>query len=113
MKRITEVFLGVVIFLVTMAVFGFMAMFLWNKLLPGIFGLPVINYWQTVGLMILTRIIFGSYQGIGKGLSERKKPIRNRWDGLSEGERRIFIQRYGDPFLYNTGKETEAQKERN
>ena len=40
--------------------FGFIIMWLWNILMPEIFGLPLISYWQAVGLFILTKILFGS-----------------------------------------------------
>lgn len=31
---------------------------LWNMLMPVIFALPVITYWQAVGLMLLISILF-------------------------------------------------------
>lgn len=31
---------------------------LWNWLMPVIFGLPTISFWQAVGLMILVSILF-------------------------------------------------------
>ncbi|MFP3090011.1 hypothetical protein LQZ21_06745 [Treponema sp. TIM-1] len=124
MKRIFEYLLGAVIFLAMIALFSLAAMFLWNKLLPGIFGLPVINYWQTAGLLILARIIFGGYRGIGKnrthGLSGHKNPIRDRWDSMSEEARKAFIKKHGDFFLHDhfhhrftddTGKETDTENE--
>jgi len=32
-------------------------MWLWNWLMPTTFGLPELTFWQTFGLMILTRLI--------------------------------------------------------
>jgi uncharacterized membrane protein YraQ (UPF0718 family) len=37
---------------------GYFAMLLWNWLMPAIFGLGLITYWQAVGLVILSKIIF-------------------------------------------------------
>jgi len=34
-------------------------MWLWNALMPGLFGLKTIGYWQGVGLVILARVLFG------------------------------------------------------
>ena len=34
-------------------------MWLWNALMPDIFGLPVITYWQAFGLEILGHILLG------------------------------------------------------
>ncbi|MFP4548993.1 MAG: hypothetical protein ACLFQM_12740 [Fidelibacterota bacterium] len=38
--------------------FGFIVMWLWNWLMPVIFGLPTITYWQAWGLVILFHILF-------------------------------------------------------
>jgi len=35
-------------------------MLLWNALLPDIFGLPVITFWQAAGIKILFRLLFTS-----------------------------------------------------
>lgn len=60
--------------------FGLVTMLLWNWLMPEIFNLPQITYWQSVGLMILSCILLGR---IGGGSSDEKKkgkgknPIRD------------------------------------
>ena len=41
--------------------FGAVVMWLWNWLMPVIFHLGVISYWQAVGLAILGRLLFGSF----------------------------------------------------
>ncbi|NVK52561.1 MAG: hypothetical protein HWD85_06475 [Flavobacteriaceae bacterium] len=41
------------------ALFGFVFQYLWNWLMPDIFGLTTITYWQGIGLIILAKIIFG------------------------------------------------------
>lgn len=43
--------------------FGFIIMWLWNGLMPDIFGLPSVTYWQAVGLFILAKLIFGGFGG--------------------------------------------------
>jgi len=48
--------------LAAIAGFGFVIMWLWNWLIPGLFSGPVINYWQTIGLLVLSKIMFS---GIG------------------------------------------------
>ncbi|MBD3378743.1 hypothetical protein GF406_27195 [candidate division KSB1 bacterium] len=40
---------------------GFIVMWLWNWLMPTIFGLPVISFWQAWGLVVLTHIFFKSF----------------------------------------------------
>ena len=41
------------------AVFGLVLMSLWNWLMPALFGWKLITLWEALGLLILTRILFG------------------------------------------------------
>ncbi len=45
-------------------VFGYVVMLLWNHLMPDLFRLPALTYWQGVGLLLLSRILAG---GLGHG----------------------------------------------
>lgn len=42
--------------------FTFALMLLWNWLMPAIFGLTVITFWQALGLLALSKILFGKGQ---------------------------------------------------
>jgi len=55
---------------------GWVVMWLWNAILPDLLGLKVIAYWQAVGLLLLTRILFG---GIGGGKSRGNGWNKGRW----------------------------------
>ncbi len=44
---------------VAIAAFSAVTMLLWNALMPLIFHLPVITFWQALGLLILGRLFFG------------------------------------------------------
>lgn len=41
--------------------FGLVLMWLWNWLMPAIFGLPSISFWQAWGLVVLSHILFKSF----------------------------------------------------
>ena len=45
------------------AVFSFAVMSLWNWLMPAIFGSQLITFWQAMGLLLLSRILFGRFGG--------------------------------------------------
>ena len=46
--------------------FGWAVMLLWNALMPEIFGLPLITYWQGWGLVLLSHILLkGGWGGHG------------------------------------------------
>ena len=41
--------------------FGWLIKWLWNWLMPSLFGLKAITYWQAFGLIVLLRLLFGSF----------------------------------------------------
>lgn len=47
--------------------FGFPIKWLWNAVVPEIFGLPTITYWQAVGLNMLSALLLRSYGAKGGG----------------------------------------------
>ncbi|MBD3385584.1 hypothetical protein GF407_11750 [candidate division KSB1 bacterium] len=53
--------LGVLFAAVMGLIFGFAVMWLWNWLMPALFGLPSIGFWQAWGLVILSHILFKSF----------------------------------------------------
>ena len=64
------------------ALFGFVTMWLWNSLMPAILHLPEINFWQTIGLMILSRLILGmGYHG-PKNYHYQNK-MQEKWSKIS------------------------------
>ncbi len=57
---------------------GFVIMWLWNWLMPMIFNLPQLNYWQAVGVFILSKIIFGGFGGGSSNESGHKSKKRKK-----------------------------------
>lgn len=62
---------GVIAFTGLAILFGFIIMWLWNWLMPLIFGLPTLTYWQAVGLFILSKILLGGFGGGGSSKKSR------------------------------------------
>jgi hypothetical protein len=55
-------------------VFGWVVMLLWNWLMPDIFGLKRLTYWQAWGLLVLSHILFKGFgSGHGSARSDRKR----------------------------------------
>lgn len=92
------VFVGRIIFgiiaVVGLAVlFGYVIMWLWNTLMPEIFGLPIISYWQAVGLFILSKILLCSSGYGGKQKSDcsskkhDKKKFKNKFSDWQHYEK--------------------------
>ncbi|GAA3613404.1 hypothetical protein Q4Q39_03580 [Flavivirga amylovorans] len=53
--------------------FGFVIMWLWNWLMPEIFGLTTLTYWQAVGLFIFLKLLLGGCGGGGKSSKSSKR----------------------------------------
>jgi hypothetical protein len=73
-------------------VFGFAVMFLWNWLMPVLFGLKLITYWQAVGLIVLSKLLFGGIHSHGGGRRGRgwKRGMRERFAQMTPEERARF-----------------------
>ncbi|MBR9914546.1 MAG: hypothetical protein GYB32_06920 [Algicola sp.] len=67
------------LFIIGLAIlFGFGIMWLWNWLMPMIFGLPTLTYWEAVGIFILSKILLGGCGGFGeKDKSSKKSKCHN------------------------------------
>ena len=53
--------------------FGFVIMWLWNWLMPELFGLTTLTYWQAVGLFILSKILIGCGSSSSGGKHKNSK----------------------------------------
>jgi hypothetical protein len=70
---------GIAVGLVLAFLFGWVVMLLWNWLMPAIFGLPVISYWQGWGLVLLSQILVkGGWRSSGGGRGKRHGSGKNR-----------------------------------
>jgi membrane protein required for beta-lactamase induction len=58
-------FLGMIAIVIVLL--GYPLMLLWNWLMPVIFGLPEITFWQAIGLNLLSTVLFKSTTTIKKG----------------------------------------------
>lgn len=67
------ILLGITAAIAFAILFGYLVMWLWNNLIPDIFGLGEINYWQAIGLFILAKILCGGFGGSSSNSSAHKK----------------------------------------
>jgi hypothetical protein len=49
---------GIVVAVLFALIFGLAVKALWNWLMPAVFGLAVITYWQAFGIIVLSKILF-------------------------------------------------------
>jgi Spy/CpxP family protein refolding chaperone len=74
----------------------FATMSLWNWLMPMIFHLPMLTFWQALGLLVLSRILTGGFGRGGQGGWARgrawKRQMQQRMEAFSPDEREKFRQ---------------------
>jgi hypothetical protein len=81
-----------VIGFLAVTVFGFVVMSLWNWIGPAVFGLRSITFWQALGVLILSKILFGGFHGgAGHGGHWRRR-MKDRWQNMTPEEREQFYQ---------------------
>ncbi len=93
-RRLTEgITKGIMIaiaFVIFIAIGGWVVLWLWNWLLPPLFGWNMITFWQALGLLLLCRILFGR---LGVRSSHRagfRRRMFERWERMTPEEREKF-----------------------
>jgi len=76
-----------IIVAIVVAGFGNAVLYLWNWLMPAIFGLPAITFWQALGLMGLSWILFGGLRGFG---GSHPRWSDREWRNMTPEERERF-----------------------
>jgi len=63
-----------------MFLFVWVVMLLWNALIPELFNGPVLTYWQTAGIFILSKILLSGFgPGRGKGTDHSRSKWRSKY----------------------------------
>lgn len=113
-KTAFKIFFGILAGIAFALLFGYGIMWLWNWLMPEIFGLTEIGYWQAVGILVLAKVLFGGLGGHHSGKSKSKSRNRCRtreqqtfktdfskwkfydkfWEEEGEDAYKAFVQRH-------------------
>jgi hypothetical protein len=72
--------------------FGYVVMRLWNWLTPALFGWHLITFWQAMGILVLSKILFGGFRGGSGGHRHWRHRMRERWGRMTPEEREKFRQ---------------------
>lgn len=67
---------------------------LWNALLPAIFNLPAIGFFQAAGLLILTRILFGGRMPMLHRRRMGRQAFNDKWQEMAQGDRERFMSHF-------------------
>lgn len=91
-EKICKGLMMLVLVAVIAVLLGVVVEHLWNWLMPGIFGLRRITYWEAVGLLVLSKLLLGGFHPRGRngGRARWKRKMAARWAGMSTEEREAF-----------------------
>lgn len=78
-----------VLVLVAIGALGWGVMLLWNWVMPALFiGARTIDFAHALGLLVLSRILFGGFRGHGGGWRHRHH--WRKWEAMTSEERERF-----------------------
>lgn len=72
------------------AVLSLLVMVLWNHLIPAIFPLHAITFWQALGLFLLSKLLFGGLRPPFAGRDPWRRRMMERWEHMTPEERENF-----------------------
>ena len=85
--RILIVIGGIIALAGFLVLAGFIVMWLWNWLMPKLFGLPLIGYWEAWGILVLSHILFGARPGAKHiGEANRKRKLHDKLRAMHDSE---------------------------
>ena len=78
--------------------FSWVVMLLWNSILPTIIGVKAISFWQSMGILTLSKILFSGFNG-------GHKHRFNRWENINHEERGRMREEWKKRFETETKQE--------
>ncbi len=76
-------------FIMMVALAAFVLMLLWNAIIPDIFHLSTITIWQSLGLLLIAKLLFKGGNGMMMG-DRFKQHWKNKMDNMNPEERERF-----------------------
>jgi hypothetical protein len=102
MKRIfweRKVFGFILLGIAAIALFSFIVMSLWNAILVPVLHISAVSFWQALGILVLSKILFGGFRGRGRwggGGHHWNQEMKQKWQNMSPEEREQMKQQWRD-----------------
>jgi hypothetical protein len=100
MKRGFKIVKIAVIGIMAITLFVYVTMMLWNWLVPVLFNGPVINFWQTLGLLALSKIFFSGFSKGGHVGRGWRPYWKEKWHAMTPEEKENFKQKMKNKWCY-------------
>jgi hypothetical protein len=81
-----------IVFIVVLAgaVVGLVIEGLWNWLMPSLFGLHQVTFWQALGLLVFCKLLFGGFHRHSSHRRCWKRGVKERLENMAPEEREKF-----------------------
>lgn len=89
---IKKVLMFIAFFIAAALLTGFVVMGLWNAILPAVLGFKAITFIQALGILLLSKILFGGFRGgyQGKGGQQWKMKMQEKMGAMTPEEKENF-----------------------
>jgi hypothetical protein len=82
---------------IAILVFGIIVMLLWNNVMVPVLHVSAVTFWQALGMLVLSKILFGSFSGGSPSRrSSWRERMKNKWDNMTPEEKERFRERCKD-----------------
>jgi Ca2+/H+ antiporter, TMEM165/GDT1 family len=89
-RWVVKVFAVSLFVLIVAPSFAVGVLYLWNWLMPSLFGMHYLTFWQALGLLWLSWILFRGPRGWPGGGMPWRRRMMERWEQMTPEEREKF-----------------------
>src|SRR5690349_23176104 len=90
-NRARRFFMVLIIAAAALSVFSFIVMTLWNAILPAAIHVSTITFWQALGILVLSKILFGGFHGGWRG-GKWRADMHEKWKNMTPEQKELFKQ---------------------
>jgi Ca2+/H+ antiporter, TMEM165/GDT1 family len=71
---------------------GWVVMLLWNCILPPVLGVSTVTFWQALGILVLSKLLFGGFKGAhGHSRFHHGYDMHHKWMHMSREDREKWM----------------------
>jgi hypothetical protein len=94
-SRPTRVLLFILLGIAAVLIFSSIVMLLWNNILAEVVNVSTITFGQALGILVLSKILFGGWRGGWGGERHHwKNRMQEKWAAMSPEEREKFKEQW-------------------
>jgi len=94
-RRLREKVPAIIFFCILILVgLSFIVMLLWNAILPDIVNAGTISFWQSMGLLVLAKILFGGFGGWRHKRQHWRERMHEKWQAMTPEEKEKFKEEW-------------------